>query len=55
MNSKLFRCGWCGHPTEENGRILSGEALKKAAKIIENYGDSHTHQVNGYCCPNGNY
>jgi hypothetical protein len=55
MNANLFRCGWCGCPTQTDGKPLDGEAMKKAIKIIEKYGDGKTVKVNGWCCPNGNY
>ena len=51
MNSKIYRCGWCGHPTDKDDNCLTDKALEKAKKIIEKYGDSHTIQVNGECCP----
>lgn len=50
MNSKIYRCGWCGMPTDSNGRILYGDAFQKEVRIIERYGDSRTHLVNGECC-----
>lgn len=52
MNSKIYRCGWCGTPTNLNGETLSGEAFKKAVKILENYGDNKTHKTHGDCCIN---
>jgi len=51
MNSKIYRCGWCGSPTEANGYELDGEPRGKAINIIETYGDYRTHQTNGSCCP----
>lgn len=51
MNSKIYRCGWCGHPTNSKGEPLMGEAFKKALNIIETYGDNHhTHLEHGDCC-----
>lgn len=51
MNSKIYRCGWCGHPTDSTGTQLTGEAFNKAWKIIETYGDNHhTHLEHGDCC-----
>jgi hypothetical protein len=56
MNSKIYRCGWCGYPTDKDGNTLHDEPFEKAKKIIDTYGDGeHTHLVNGSCCPNGNY
>ena len=52
MNAKIYRCGWCGFPTNENGQCLNDAALEKAKNIIETYGDGiHTHLNNGDCCP----
>ena len=54
MNSKIYRCGWCGYPTDKDGNCLANEGFEKAKKIIDTYGDGeHTHLVNGECCPNG--
>lgn len=51
MNSKIHRCGWCGHPTDKRGEPLSGDSFKKALRIIEQYGgDNHTHLEHGWCC-----
>ena len=56
VNSKFYRCGWCGHPTDKDGNMLHDKPLEKAKHIIDVYGDSkHTHLVNGCCCPNGNH
>jgi hypothetical protein len=54
MNGKLYRCGWCGMITDEDGEPLDGEPFEKARRIIETYGDHRTHKLNGNCCPNGN-
>ena len=54
MNSKLYRCGWCGYPNDKDGHCLANEGLEKAARIINNYNTKeHTHLVHGDCCPNG--
>ena len=46
--SKLYRCGWCGAPTDEKGRCLTPEQANAMA------GDWNTaEQTNGDCCPNG--
>jgi len=50
MNSKIYRCGWCGTPTDKNGYTLSDNAFKKAVNIIETYGDYRTHKTHGDCC-----
>lgn len=50
MNSKIYRCGWCGCPTNENGNGLDATLQKRVISIIEKYGDGHTQKTNGYCC-----
>lgn len=50
MNSKIYRCGWCGHPTNEKGQTLQGNDFKKAVNIIEKYGDGRTEKTHGDCC-----
>lgn len=50
MNSKIYRCGWCGMPTDYNGIPLDGEKFHKASKIINKYGDKKTYMSNGICC-----
>lgn len=50
MNSKIYRCGWCGCPTNENGQNLHVETFKRVVNIIEKYGDGHTEKTNGDCC-----
>lgn len=49
MNSKIYRCGWCGFPTDESGNYLYGNKAQKAFDIIEKYGDYRTHKTNGNC------
>lgn len=54
MNSKLYRCGWCGHPTDKEGKRLRDDAFKKADRLIKTYDTkSHTEHLNGECCPQG--
>ena len=50
MNSKLYRCGWCGCPTNDRGHNLHGIVFEKAVRIIKEYGDGHTHKTHGDCC-----
>jgi len=50
MNSKLYRCGWCGSPTNKDGIILSEEMFQKAIRIIDNYSDVRTELTQGMCC-----
>ena len=50
MNSKIYRCGWCGTPTDKIGRTLHGTTFKRVVNIIEKYGDNHTEKTHGDCC-----
>ena len=50
MNSKIYRCGWCGCPTDESGRNLNGITFARVVAIIEKYGDGHTEKTHGDCC-----
>lgn len=51
MNSKLYRCGCCGCPTDQNGNKLIDENFKRAINIIENYNsDAHIYLIYGNCC-----
>lgn len=50
MNSKIHRCGYCGQPVDSNGIPLEDEAREKAIRILETYGDHHTHKEHGECC-----
>ncbi len=52
MNSKIYRCGWCGLPTDQNGTNLTDEPFKKAIRIFRKYGDCHTEKTHGDCCRN---
>lgn len=59
MKSKFYRCGWCGYPTDKNGKVLKYGSIsfEKANRILMIYDPvllhSHTVQVNGECCPGG--
>jgi hypothetical protein len=46
--SKLYRCGWCGSPTDERGHCLTPEQ----ANAMTGDWDA-AEQTNGDCCPNG--
>ena len=52
MNSKIYRCGWCGTPTDKNGKTLDENVFKRVVNIIEKYGDAHSVRTHGYCCGN---
>lgn len=50
MNSKIYRCGWCGNPTKSDGSELTQEQYERVVNIIETYGDGHSIMTNGFCC-----
>lgn len=50
MNSKIYRCGYCGIPTNKEAQPLETNCLGKAIRILETYGDYRTHKVDGFCC-----
>lgn len=52
MNSKIYRCGWCGLPTTASGKNLEGLCFDRVVNIIEKYGNSHTEKTHGDCCAN---
>lgn len=54
MNSKLYRCGWCGHPTNHNGVPLKDEQFKRVIIILSKQtAQNHTCLVHGECCLRG--
>lgn len=57
MNSKIYRCGWCGNVTDKKGKVLIGDIRQRTINTIQKYDkrlSPHTSDVNGYCCPYGN-
>lgn len=44
----IFRCGWCGHPTDKHGNCI-----REPAKYLEENQGAKEILVNGECCPNG--
>jgi len=44
-----FRCGWCGNPTDKDGRCLPIEDIPHGSD--EDWGSAVA--TNGTCCPNG--
>ena len=44
-----FRCGWCGNPTDANGKCLTVEEVPFGND--ENWNSAK--MTNGECCPNG--
>ena len=50
INTKVYRCGYCGNPTSVEGKELSEEVRDRVIQIIVKYGDGHTEQTHGDCC-----
>lgn len=50
MNGNIYRCGWCGNIAGKSGESISIEQWKKAAQLLDTYGDYRTIKVNGDCC-----
>lgn len=50
MNSKIYRCGYCGQPTTDDGDVLDESDTKRVKRIITEYGDHHTIKTHGECC-----
>jgi len=51
MNSKLYRCGWCGNITHSTGQMINDEKTwKRVNNLLTTYGDSHTEKTHGDCC-----
>ena len=42
-----FRCGWCGQPADENGRVLSLDEINQMSVDWDK-----AEPVHGYCCQN---
>jgi hypothetical protein len=40
-----YRCGWCGHPTDETGQPVEFDS----ATVEDDYKDAG--KVHGLCCP----
>lgn len=46
----IFRCGWCGHPCNSEGKPLNDQEFTDAIKFIDKNGDKKTELVHGLCC-----
>lgn len=56
MNSKFYRCGWCGHPVTKKGIILTGEKMLKSVYLLSLYKErikSKTVKISGKGCCDG--
>lgn len=47
---KIYRCGWCGHPTDRDGEPIQQDP----AGYLLAHQDATEELVQGECCPNGN-
>lgn len=47
---QIFRCGWCGNITDEDGDPLVGHERTEAIQYLREFGDSSTIQLTGKCC-----
>ena len=51
--SVLFRCGWCGHPTDKDGNPIHTDDPGAYVDSKMQAG-AKEELLNGACCPNGN-
>ena len=49
LRSVIYRCGWCGRPTNSDGNVLDVDP----GVYMANHADAMTVNVNGKCCPYG--
>jgi len=47
---KIYRCGWCGMPTDKDGEPLTYDDMKKEFLQIEDECD--VELIQGICCEN---
>lgn len=49
---RLHRCGWCGHPTDKDGKLIHTD---NPGEYVEKMIDASAKEVlvNGECCPGG--
>lgn len=51
MNSKIYRCGWCGNITQLTGELIHDQKIwNRISNLIKKYGDGHTEKTHGDCC-----
>jgi hypothetical protein len=48
---KIHRCGWCGHPTDQDGDPIQQDP----AAYLRAHADAEEVLVDGACCPNGTH
>jgi hypothetical protein len=52
--SVLYRCGWCGHPTDKDGVPSHTDDPGAYVDAMEKSG-AKTERLNGACCPQGDW
>lgn len=52
--SVLYRCGWCGHPTDKDGVPIHTDDPGTYVQSMETNG-AKTELLNGLCCPQGSW
>lgn len=52
VGSVLYRCGWCGHPTDKDGVPVHTDDPSAYVDSMEKSG-AKTELLNGQCCPQG--
>lgn len=51
---KIYRCGWCGYPVDQNGDELHGvHDTASADEYLEAHHGAEEVLVDGVCCPGG--
>ena len=45
----IYRCGWCGHPTDINGECIK----ENPDEYLSQNKDAIVTDVDGECCPGG--
>ena len=47
--STIFRCGWCGHPTDKDGNCIR----ENPSEYLKEHEGAKEELINGECCPHG--
>lgn len=50
MESKVYRCGYCGSPVDALGGKLPEQIEKRVIVILETINAHHVHLEHGECC-----
>lgn len=54
MSMPIYRCGWCGFPTDHKGKKLPGvNSPEEADRYLKENENCEEILVNGDCCPDG--